>query len=1290
MNSFIPTSFKNKFARSAAFLVVLIILMCTLAFTVSAEETRQSNPMIESIGPIGIRTLVVANVPKNPEVVYAGTDRAGLYRSMDGGHTWQRIGNEIGTLPIFGLVVTHTHVYAATYGGGVYRSSDDGSTWQSINMGINQYEEDLLMLSIFRDDNSGSLYVGTERGAVYRSDNDGESWQLIHVGSRPVSQLAQANTGALFIGSSSAEITISRDRDKIWKTLVPVPDTTVTDFAFGSDGIYISTYGKGVFWSGDGGETWEPHNAGGGTYLTSLVWQQGQLFAAGPSGLYASSDGGLTWHQRHNGLPNTFLFEAGLFSTGERLLLFTTNEGLFISEDAGLSWKGGNDGLLGARLIITDLMMASGKLYALSWGGGAYRFVGNNQWKSIDAGLLFPPVHGIVSDKGTLVVNTWGFIPYRSIDGGDKWEQVDFHLGDVRTLATMNSIILAGTWGDGIYKSSDDGINWEKITPGPGVEYISTLLPNPAQPATIFAGTWGGGVYQSLDNGESWQAMNNGLRNMLVKALAKGPSDGPLLASAGGVLYRFDKKDGWVRTLLSDAKVITFDSVDPKLVYAGDDNGDIIVSRDHGTSWQTLVLLDAGVNDLLSDPKDPWLYVGTDGESVYKVDISGYRRSWLERNIIPIGGVGFTSLGLIFFTLLITLSVKNGIPMGILFRLRPSDWLSAGDRYRPYQERWTQLSSLEQLILLLINPSKTITPSQFHEMLEAQKTPVDLLRLERALESLTHAGFLFRYGEGYRPTDGAVTRILQLHQTESGRNQLFNLVREEHPLIVETQIFFNRAGFTLSKMDNDPLAFICTPNSSWEHQFSTPLYMRLFPIQPFDRLAVTDLYETARITVKDIKVVFAVVDQTPSDSGWIEIAALRTEGIQVIPIDDVTIQQGLERQEEHQTFEMYLGRFLSQRRDLYYTTHAVSDRLNFFGRESRANKLLETLTGNQPIALIGLRKMGKSSLLQYMRDKATFPIAHVDLEAGADLPGLCDRILQSWRRSIRVKLKRVEWAPPRLADDVSTNFVAITRDLLEHLSHQGHDGRLGIFLDEIEVIIPHTQSGIDAPDPNTLDRYLKFSRLLRGLSEETGRLSLMVFGVDPYFIRKSGWAEQQNPFYQFFREEYLGPLHSEDCVQMVRNIGRQMGIVFDDDAVAFVAEISGSHPYLARRLCHSLVQSIGEDTISQITLPMVRQASESYLRDPSTSVTIEEDLWRGVTDPILWLPPQILENQALLKSLAKTGPQSEKELLESSRDRKERDSLIIELEHRAILSRENQKLKIQFGLFRNWIQRYKL
>jgi photosystem II stability/assembly factor-like uncharacterized protein len=144
------------------------------------------------------RVTGLAVDPHDPELVYAGAyylrmgvySESAVYRSRDGGQTWQQISPNF---PLSGLLVAvdpadGQTIYAAGSGmvNGVYRSQDGGGSWQDITGGPPDYGPDILGLEF---DSSGQLFAAALDG-VYRWQASQSSWQLVGMRGQSVWALA--------------------------------------------------------------------------------------------------------------------------------------------------------------------------------------------------------------------------------------------------------------------------------------------------------------------------------------------------------------------------------------------------------------------------------------------------------------------------------------------------------------------------------------------------------------------------------------------------------------------------------------------------------------------------------------------------------------------------------------------------------------------------------------------------------------------------------------------------------------------------------------------------------------------------------------------------------------------------------------------------------------------------------------------------------------------------------------------------------------------------------------------
>jgi photosystem II stability/assembly factor-like uncharacterized protein len=144
----------------------------------------------------GFRRAVNVNAvvidPKNPQYLYAGTGGAGVFKSGNGGVSWKDINEGLSSLSIPALHIdpensdivlagayhpaSPTDLYVGDASGGVFRSQDGGRTWQGSS---------LLNIHIFSFAASpacpGVVYAGAW-GGIYRSTDKGLSWTDINAG----------------------------------------------------------------------------------------------------------------------------------------------------------------------------------------------------------------------------------------------------------------------------------------------------------------------------------------------------------------------------------------------------------------------------------------------------------------------------------------------------------------------------------------------------------------------------------------------------------------------------------------------------------------------------------------------------------------------------------------------------------------------------------------------------------------------------------------------------------------------------------------------------------------------------------------------------------------------------------------------------------------------------------------------------------------------------------------------------------------------------------------------------
>jgi photosystem II stability/assembly factor-like uncharacterized protein len=112
-----------------------------------------------------------------PDIVFAGTTK-GLFRTIDKGEHWERIGQSV-TDPFISSLVLHPTDSSRLYLGGpagVWKSSDSGKTWQAMNQGLATLNVRALAMA---PTNSQILYAGTNGSGLYRSTDAGVMWTAV-------------------------------------------------------------------------------------------------------------------------------------------------------------------------------------------------------------------------------------------------------------------------------------------------------------------------------------------------------------------------------------------------------------------------------------------------------------------------------------------------------------------------------------------------------------------------------------------------------------------------------------------------------------------------------------------------------------------------------------------------------------------------------------------------------------------------------------------------------------------------------------------------------------------------------------------------------------------------------------------------------------------------------------------------------------------------------------------------------------------------------------------------------
>ena len=241
----------------------------------------------------------------DPDVVYAGVEDAGLFRSVDGGQSWQELpklrGHETGPSwqPGAGGMCLHTilldpeqqgRMFAAISAAGAFRSDDAGQTWRPINHGLQSEgipdpdaEVGHCVHRLAMHPSRPDVLFMQKHWDVMRSDDGGESWREIsgnlpsdfgfpidvHAHEPDTIYVVPITSDALhFPPEGKLRVYRSRTGGDVWEPLTTglpqencyvnvLRDAMAVD-SLDSCGVYFGTTGGQVYASADSGDSWEP------------------------------------------------------------------------------------------------------------------------------------------------------------------------------------------------------------------------------------------------------------------------------------------------------------------------------------------------------------------------------------------------------------------------------------------------------------------------------------------------------------------------------------------------------------------------------------------------------------------------------------------------------------------------------------------------------------------------------------------------------------------------------------------------------------------------------------------------------------------------------------------------------------------------------------------------------------------------------------------------------------------------------------------------------------------------
>ena len=533
----------------------------------TTNSGRTWNPIFDSASSASIGAIGVA--PSNPDVIYVGTGEAdmrdsiqfgdGMWKSTDAGKTWKHIGLEntkqIGRIivdpknPNIVFVAVLGNVYASSPDRGVYRSKDGGATWQKVLF----KNDDVGGIDLnFDPTNSQTIYAALWNvrrppwfiytpangpgGGIFKSTDGGNTWKEIDEG------IPSEGRGRIGISVSPA------NHNRIYA----VVDAFLNDKDHPEDPTKTKKFG-GVFRSDDAGATWMRLSSderlwGRGWYfekITADPKNADQVYVMNTS-VYRSTDAGKTWKAIKGDPTGDDFHQLWINPDDPKRMVLASDQGTVVSVDAAETWSSWYNqataqiyhGAADYRFPywVTGAQQDSGAVGAPS--RSRHSEISQRDWEGLcaggESGYTAPdPLHpeilfgGEVSRCSVVTGETKNVTPERGAGGGfgqpspyrHAWTQpLVFSQADPHALYYANQFL---------YKTTNGGESWTQISQDltredPGVPanlnaeaaadaptdkrrgVIYTIAPSPLRASLLWIGTDDGLIQMTNDDGKTW------------------------------------------------------------------------------------------------------------------------------------------------------------------------------------------------------------------------------------------------------------------------------------------------------------------------------------------------------------------------------------------------------------------------------------------------------------------------------------------------------------------------------------------------------------------------------------------------------------------------------------------------------------------------------------------------------------------------------------------------------------------------------------------------------------------
>lgn len=595
-----------------------ISLLLLMSFQIQAQRNkRNANPQpafdaslygaveYRLVGPFrGGRSAAVTGVPGQPNLFYFGSAGGGVWRTQDGGNTWENIsdgyfGGSIGAVAV--APSDHNVIYVGggektvrgnvSSGSGMWKSVDAGKTWSFIGLPnslhvprikVDPNNPDVVYAAVL-----GNIYKPTQDRGVYKSTDGGKNWRKV-----------------LFVNEDTGAVDLIIDPGNPRNLYASTWNVRRTPYSLSSGGP-----GSALWKSTDYGETWTEISKNEGYPQGTLgiigvtvspvnperLWSIVEHKEKG--GVYRSDDGGKTWSYQNSdrSLRQRAWYYSRIYADTKDLnTVYILNVSYHKSTDGGKTFESNN----APHGDHHDLWIAPEdpkRMIIGDDGGAQVSFDGGDNWTTyhnqptaqfyrLTTDNHFPfRIYAAQQDNSTIRIE------HRSKSFGiseENWEETaGGESAHIAVDPNNDDIVYGGSYGGFLTRVNHDkgtvrAINvWPDNPMGHGAEDMKyrfqwnfPIIFSRHDPKKLY--TFSNHVHLSTNEGASWEVVSPDLTRNDPSKL--GPSGGPITKDNTGVEY--------YATLFAANE----SPLQEGLMWVGSDDGLIHLTRDGGKNWENV------------------------------------------------------------------------------------------------------------------------------------------------------------------------------------------------------------------------------------------------------------------------------------------------------------------------------------------------------------------------------------------------------------------------------------------------------------------------------------------------------------------------------------------------------------------------------------------------------------------------------------------------------------------------------------------------------------------------------